>query len=103
MALSAYLFDQGCLTVNINNGITPAPHDLGGIFVAAGATDAYLDSDDDGVIDGEDNCPNKYNPKQLDADNDGVGDVCDSTPGCGGLRAGCQRSCLCAVVPEAVD
>jgi hypothetical protein len=35
------------------------------------------DSDDDGVVDTEDNCPNVANPNQADADNDGTGDACE--------------------------
>ncbi len=34
------------------------------------------DIDEDGVIDGEDNCPYHYNPPQLDCDEDGIGDLC---------------------------
>ena len=35
------------------------------------------DDDDDGVADGEDNCPEDANPDQLDSDDDGLGDACD--------------------------
>lgn len=35
------------------------------------------DSDDDGIVDFFDNCPNDPNPDQSDIDEDGVGDVCD--------------------------
>lgn len=35
------------------------------------------DSDDDGVADGEDNCPNEPNDQQTDTDGDGEGDACD--------------------------
>jgi hypothetical protein len=37
------------------------------------------DTDEDGVLDGEDNCPLSFNPDQEDADGDGIGDACDDT------------------------
>ena len=36
------------------------------------------DSDDDGVPDVIDTCPNTYDPNNVDSDGDGVGDVCDN-------------------------
>jgi hypothetical protein len=39
------------------------------------------DKDKDGKGDACDNCPNYYNPNQADLDKDGVGDVCDNCPG----------------------
>jgi hypothetical protein len=38
------------------------------------------DSDGDGVLGVEDNCPNSANADQADADGDGVGDACDNCP-----------------------
>jgi hypothetical protein len=39
-----------------------------------------LDSDNDGILNAYDNCPNITNPDQTDADGDGVGDACDNCP-----------------------
>ncbi len=36
-----------------------------------------IDTDEDGVEDSLDNCPNTANPDQADADGDGVGDACE--------------------------
>ncbi len=36
------------------------------------------DKDEDGIADGDDNCPHTSNPEQLDTDLDGIGDVCDN-------------------------
>ncbi len=36
------------------------------------------DTDGDGIMDSEDNCPNISNPDQVDTDGDGAGDACDS-------------------------
>jgi hypothetical protein len=36
-----------------------------------------VDTDGDGILDADDNCPATYNPNQLDTDHDGIGDVCD--------------------------
>jgi hypothetical protein len=38
------------------------------------------DSDDDGISNEEDNCPEAYNPDQADIDGDCIGDACDPAP-----------------------
>lgn len=44
------------------------------------AEEVELDSDKDGIIDIEDNCPFVPNTDQADIDGDGKGDVCDNCP-----------------------
>jgi hypothetical protein len=51
------------------------------IVVGGGATPADPDSDGDGYVDDEDNCPRHDNSGQEDGDGDGVGDLCDTCPG----------------------
>ena len=41
-----------------------------------------IDVDEDGVVDGADNCPDVANPDQADSDCDGFGDACDEPSGC---------------------
>ena len=36
------------------------------------------DSDNDGIVDNQDNCPSISNPNQEDSDGDGVGDACEN-------------------------
>lgn len=49
-----------------------------GGYPAPSWTDGPEDSDDDGVPDESDNCPNTSNSDQKDIDGDGQGDACDS-------------------------
>jgi len=49
----------------------------GGMAAWEWDTVSCVDSDNDGVNDDLDNCPNEYNPNQEDADEDGTGDACE--------------------------
>src|SRR5437899_275361 len=48
------------------------------------------DTDGDGIIDAQDNCPAIPNPAQTDTDGDGVGDLCDPCPLAPGAEGACQ-------------
>ena len=53
-----------------------------GIFLIAaslvGCLDSFLDDDNDGLENGDDNCPLISNTDQVDTDEDGQGDACDT-------------------------
>lgn len=66
-AVTAYDNNQASTTKSItaNVGEIPVPP---------------VDTDNDGVPDSQDNCPNVANPDQKDSDGNGVGDACDVQP-----------------------
>lgn len=62
------------------NWIADAEPSCKGPTQACSTPSAPVDSDNDGISDSTDNCPNLANSQQLDNDGDGIGNVCDSTP-----------------------
>lgn len=71
------------LVAGVNScGEGPAILDAGGDPVppAAGCPASYSDSDSDGRLDPEDDCPLHPNAGQEDVDRDAVGDPCDNCP-----------------------
>ncbi len=71
----ALVFDQrgtGFRRIVDGNADTIAVVDIGAFELQ------IVDSDGDGIVDANDNCPVNANPDQLDTDSDGIGNVCDS-------------------------
>ncbi len=71
------------ITLPVVNNTTAARVKVEGnnnIFYAINSTNFTIDipdNDNDGIVNGLDNCPDIPNVDQADTDNDGVGDVCD--------------------------
>jgi len=90
--------DDGIITIEVDQqtfeleDLEPLPGGRAGMYAydaghdgGFGSTEAgynffglwWLDGDDDGVIDDDDNCEFDPNPDQEDVDDDGLGDACD--------------------------
>jgi len=54
---------------------------IGGVFLAGSSGKCKGDTDSDGVLDMDDDCPLVANPGQTDSDADGAGDNCDCATG----------------------
>jgi hypothetical protein len=67
----------GCDTAVGNADVTPSVASVPVCVTCAGAGG---DSDDDGVCDPSDNCPDDVNTGQENADGDSLGDACDACP-----------------------
>lgn len=86
-ATEQYIYDlNGNLLAVLNGagGVIQEYIYLNGMAVALLA-DAALPADDtdgDGITDGKDNCPTKFNDDQADVDGDGIGNLCDQPAGC---------------------
>jgi len=65
--------NYGITCVDVDSGIFSWATLPESCFVSPG-----VDSDNDGVNDGDDNCPNKPNANQKDTDGDGMGNRCDA-------------------------
>jgi hypothetical protein len=71
-------FNGGTYDLLLENGTdTEGQFSFELVCVAGGCKSASGDIDDDGVPDGEDNCPYTPNTNQLDSNNNGRGDACD--------------------------
>ena len=69
----------------------------------AGMAEVYqLDVDDDGILDGTDNCPKLFNLFQTDLDSDGTGDECDADID-GDLVENALDNCPLNANPEQLD
>ena len=71
VAIERLAYAQGQLAITEADFLITA-----GSYILAGGT--LNDTDNDGVYNVIDNCPNTTNADQLDTDNDALGDVCDS-------------------------
>ena len=87
-----------------NYGVS-VPHGAGAIetetYCWASCDSCAADADGDGIVDGEDNCPNTPNSEQENNDGDMQGDACDPDVDGDGVVDGAD-ACPATVIPESV-
>ncbi len=79
-----------------NDGLSDADE------VRLGSNPLQIDSDQDNLVDGEDNCPTLLNQSQEDADRDGTGDLCDADDDNDGITD-TEDNCLLAPNSDQAD
>ncbi len=75
--------DIHCVKGKVQNLLLSVTNEKGNTaYCQAKVTLEGMDSDNDGLLDSCDNCPDTYNPNQKDSNNNGKGDACeeDSNP-----------------------
>ncbi len=69
-----------CVVIDLCEGVTCGEGEECDPQTGACVLTRDADTDEDGVVDVDDNCPEDANADQADGDEDGVGDVCDNCP-----------------------
>ncbi|MFH6988808.1 thrombospondin type 3 repeat-containing protein [Flavobacterium collinsii] len=81
LKVNTFSFDEGPGENSTNNpkSNTGIPMTRSGVnYASTYCSNPNEDTDGDGRINTQDNCPFTFNPDQKDSDGDGVGDVCDN-------------------------
>jgi len=91
-------------TSGVQTAVAPAVAftDIRGIALDQIPSPPDLDSDNDGLLEAVDNCPELANPDQLDTDNDGQGDPCDADDDGDGILD-VEDNCRLLASPDQTD
>jgi len=68
------------LFANLLFSVSVVAQSLTNVVKLNSQTITIADTDVDGIVDADDNCPINFNPTQADFDADGIGDACDNCP-----------------------
>jgi hypothetical protein len=93
------------VAVSPSTAVVAAPTEDEAPFVIVDSGAAYIfalvvDTDGDGIPDGDDNCPFVFNPDQTDTDEDGQGDACDDDDDNDGVCDGGVPGLECVAGPD---